>query len=53
MNILDENLPEKQYPQFDTAAKRMGTVARVSPSGLTVWRINAAQEMQIGWVRLH
>lgn len=42
-----------QHPQFDTAAKRMGTVVRVSPPGLTVWRINAAQEMPIGWVRLH
>lgn len=42
-----------QHPQFDTAAKRMGAVVSVSPPGLTVWRINAAQEMPIGWVRLH
>ena len=54
MNILDENIRRfLQHPQFDTVAKRMGTVVRVSPPGLTVWRINAVQEMQIGWVRPH
>ncbi len=42
-----------QHPQFDTAAKRMGTVARVSPHGLTVWRSKAAHETQVDWVRLH
>lgn len=42
-----------QHPQFDTAAQRMGTIVRVSPPGLTVWRIKAAHEIPVGWVRLH
>lgn len=42
-----------QHPQFDTTANRMGTVVRVSPPSLTVWRIHAAQETPIGWVRPH
>lgn len=42
-----------QHPQFDTAAKRMGLVARVSPPGLAVWRSKAAYETPVDWVRLH
>ncbi len=42
-----------QHPQFDTAMKRMGIVARVSPPGLAVWRSKAAHETQVDWVRLH
>lgn len=42
-----------QHPQFDTTTKRMGTVVRVSPPGLTVWRVKAVQDLSVDWVRLH
>ena len=42
-----------QHPQFDTAAKRMGTIVRVSPPGLTVWRVKVAHELSVDWVRLY
>ena len=42
-----------QHPQFDTTAKRMGTVVRVSPPGLTVWRVKAVQDLSVDWMKLH
>jgi hypothetical protein len=39
-----------RHPQFDTQAKRMGTVIRVSREGLSVCRIHAEQEAHYGWV---
>jgi hypothetical protein len=37
------------YPEFDTQAKRMGTVIRVSQTGLSVWRLHAEQEIRFDW----
>lgn len=37
------------HPEFDTLAKRKGTVVRVAPTGLTVWRLHAASETQVRW----
>jgi hypothetical protein len=48
VNILDENilLP---HPEFDTKAKRMGTVIRISRRGLSVWRLHAEEETFVDW----
>ncbi len=35
--------------EFDAQAKRMGTVIRLSPSGLTVWRLHAEKEISFTW----
>ncbi len=40
-------------PDFDTASKRMGVVARVAPQGLTLWYANATRETQVGWITMH
>lgn len=37
------------HPAFDTKAKRMGAVIRVSHAGLSVWRLNAEQETRLAW----
>ena len=37
------------HREFDTEAKRMGTVIRVSHAGLSVWRSHAQHEMRIDW----
>ncbi len=36
-------------PEFDTQVKRMGAVIRVTPSGLTVWRLHATTEEHHHW----
>jgi hypothetical protein len=38
-----------RHPEFDTQAKRMGTVIRVSRGGLRVWRLHAEQEVVLPW----
>ena len=38
------------HREFDTQAKRMGTVIRVSYSGLTVWRHHIEQETHYDWI---
>jgi len=38
-----------RHPQFDTQAKRMGTVVRLSPSGIRTWRVGAEGETQVEW----
>jgi hypothetical protein len=38
-----------RHPLFNTQAKRMGTVLRVSPTGIRVWRLNAEHEEEIAW----
>ncbi len=38
-----------RHPQFDTKAKRMGTVIRVSGMGLRVWRLHAEEESLLDW----
>ncbi len=37
-----------RHPEFDTQAKRMGTVMRVSHASLSVWRLHA-QEASFDW----
>ena len=37
------------HREFDTHAKRMGTVIRVSHTGLSVWRLHATEEMFLEW----
>ena len=38
-----------RHPDFDTQAKRMGRVIRVSAAGLHVWRLHAEQEVFVPW----
>lgn len=35
--------------EFDTEAKRMGTIIRVSHTGLSVWRIHAEEQAYYDW----
>lgn len=37
------------HPEFDTHAKRMGTVIRVSPTGLAVWRVHRTTPEKFSW----
>jgi hypothetical protein len=39
-----------RHPEFDTAAKRVGTIIRVSPTGLVVWRVHVTGEVHLNWV---
>jgi hypothetical protein len=38
------------HPEFNTEAKRMGTVIRVSVIGLTLWRVHAETESSLAWM---
>jgi len=38
-----------RHREFDTQAKRMGAVIRISRRGLWVWRLHAAEEMFLDW----
>ena len=38
-----------RHREFDTTAKRMGTVVRVSHVDLTVWRFHAEQAVHVAW----
>ena len=38
-----------RHPQFDTEAKRMGVVMRVSLADISVWRLHAAREAHVAW----
>jgi hypothetical protein len=38
-----------RHPELNTQAKRMGAVVRLSPTGLTVWRVNADAELKLDW----
>ncbi|MBI2948774.1 MAG: hypothetical protein HYY23_14135 [Verrucomicrobia bacterium] len=38
-----------RHPAFNTRTKRMGTVIRVMPTGLNVWRLHTDQEMRLSW----
>ncbi|MEX2262023.1 MAG: hypothetical protein WD696_08720 [Bryobacteraceae bacterium] len=40
-----------RHPDFDTQAKRMGRVVRVSHAGLAVWRLRAQAEIHTVWSR--
>ena len=39
-----------RHPEFDTAAKRMGKVVRVSSVRITAWRLHAEKEVSVNWV---
>jgi hypothetical protein len=38
-----------RHPEFNTQARRMGTVIRISRAGLRVWRLHAEQEITLLW----
>jgi hypothetical protein len=38
-----------RHREFDTVAKRMGTVVRVSHADLSVWRLHAEQAIHVAW----
>jgi hypothetical protein len=38
-----------RHKEFDTQAKRMGAVIRVSYAGLLVWRLHAQKETRYAW----
>jgi hypothetical protein len=40
-----------RHREFDTEAKRMGTVIRVSHAGLSVWRLHAEKEVHFDWLK--
>lgn len=42
-----------RHPAFDTWAKRMGSVIRVTPTGIMVWRLHAEAEEHIPWPTAH
>jgi hypothetical protein len=39
-----------RHPSFDTQARRMGKVVRVSPTGLVFWRLRSQLEVHTGWM---
>ena len=38
-----------RHQQFNTIAKRMGSILRVSPEQITVWRLHATEELIVAW----
>ena len=38
-----------RHPEFDTQAKRMSTVIRISRKGLWGWHLHTEKEMQLDW----
>jgi len=38
-----------RHPEFDTQAKRMGTVMRVSSASITFWQLHTAKETLLDW----
>ena len=38
-----------RHQEFDTQAKRMGAVVRISYAGLYVWRLHAQKEAYLDW----
>ncbi len=38
-----------KHCEFDTQAKRMGAVVRLTHAGLWVWRLNAKKESRLDW----
>lgn len=40
-----------KHPDFDTAAKRMGVVARVHPQGIDFWQRNRRVFQRARWIR--
>jgi len=40
---------DRKHPEFNTQAKRMGTVIRISPIGIHLWQRHAEEEIFISW----
>ncbi len=38
-----------RHPEFNTKAKRMGSVVRVSHAGLMVWRLHTEKPQRFDW----
>jgi hypothetical protein len=38
-----------RHPEFNTQAKRLGTVVAVAPSGMSVWRLRVEREVHLEW----
>jgi hypothetical protein len=38
-----------RHPEFNTRAKRMGRIAKVSPAGITTWSRDTEQELATEW----
>jgi len=38
-----------RHPQFDTEAKCLATVVRLSQRGLAVWRLHAEEDIYVDW----
>lgn len=38
-----------RHQEFNTLAKRVGRVLRVSSGGISYWQINANRELRVGW----
>lgn len=38
-----------RHRELNTKAKRMGCIIRISPTGLTLWRIHQEQESHLPW----
>ena len=38
-----------RHPAFDTQVKRLGTVVRLSPTGVRSWRLHSNQEEELAW----
>jgi hypothetical protein len=37
------------HSDLNTAARRMGTVIRITPDGLTLWRLHSEAEVRLAW----
>ena len=40
-----------RHQELDTRVKRMGTVLRVRPGGISLWRVQAKQILHLRWKR--
>lgn len=54
LDVEDEDAAEYsrrllRYRELNTKAKRMGSVIRVAPAGLALWRIRQDQERRLAW----
>jgi len=38
-----------RHPEFNTQAKRMGSVTRISPARISMWRLHAENEIFLNW----
>ncbi len=39
-----------RHRSFNTQAKRMGSVVRVAPAGITAWRLHVQDEEHVPWL---